>query len=285
LTIHKYYCIVINVDQFFYNFQITQELNLMRNIFVGILALSALTTAIVAPSAHAQAVNTQVTSNSSETKILSFTDNDYKMYLRVTGLPDNDTTHVQFNTERNAYLSGNTSTPTPPPTTTTPVVTIPASSGETKILSYTDYDYKMYLRVTGLPDNDTTHVQFNTERNAYLSGKTSTPPTTTPVASGETKILSYTDYDYKMYLRVTGLPDNDTTHVQFNTERNAYLSGKTSTPTPPTVTSVEPTTQAKPQKPSLTYKNRNSVKKPNYRTIVKPGVRKMTIKVIRIYQY
>jgi hypothetical protein len=148
-------------------------------------------------------------------------------------------------------------------------------------------DYKMYIEAMGCPNSDELFAQYKKERAAYTANPSSTSPTVVTTATNEEmKIASYKGNDYNLYVKANNGISNDDVHIQFNKERNAYLGIAGSvTPNPASVEPATQTTQAKPQKPSLTYKNRNSVKKPNYRTIVKPGVRKMTIKVIRIYQY
>jgi deoxyribose-phosphate aldolase len=201
---------------------------------------------------------------------------DYKMYIEAMGGVNSDELFAQYKKERAAYMA-NPSSATP-----TVVSTATATNEEMKIASYKENDYNLYVKATGGISNDAVHIKFNQERNTYLgTANTVTVPSVTPTATNEEmKIASYKENDYNLYVKATGGISNDAVHIKFNQERNTYL-GTAGSVTP---TSVEPTTQVKPQKPSATY-NRNSVKKPSYRTIVKPSFRKMTIKVIRIYQY
>jgi hypothetical protein len=138
-------------------------------------------------------------------------------------------------------------------------------------------DYKLYIEAMGGVNSDALFAEYKKERAAYTANPTTVPtpvtPVTTTATNEELKIQSFKDYDYNMYVRATGGVSNDSVHIKFNKERNAYLG--TTTPT----TTGAPTTEVKTQKPSHTFR-RNSVNKPNYRT--KPG--RMIIKVIHVYE-
>jgi hypothetical protein len=99
-------------------------------------------------------------------------------------------------------------------------------------------DYDMYVKGSGLPNSDELFAKYNTERKAYLAGKTT--QAVTPTSNDEAmKIASYKENDYSLYVKATGGTSNDEVHIRFNTERNAFLGKVLETVKPAVTTSNE----------------------------------------------
>jgi hypothetical protein len=205
------------------------------------------------------------------------------MYIEASGVANSDALHAKYTAERKLYLTGKTPVSTQ--------VTVQYNSSEfTTQRAVMEEDYQMYIKASGVANSDALHAKYTAERKLYLTGKTpvSTQATVQSIQNNEElKIQSYKDYDYNLYLRATGLVSNDSVHIRFNKERNAYLGIKSKTVVPST-SQVDETEEKPENKPTVATpvvvqspkvvptpkpKVTNKVTKPS-KVIVKPAATK-----------
>jgi hypothetical protein len=180
------------------------------------------TSVVLGTCSQAKAADTNITTQR------AVMEEDYQMYIKASGVANSDALFAKYTAERKLYLTGKTSS--------TVQTTVQSNSSEfTTQRAVIEEDYQMYIKASGVANSDALHAKYTAERKLYLTGKTpvSTQATVQSIQNNEEmKIKSYSDYDYNLYVKATGGVSNDSVHIRFNKERNAYLGINTNTVVP-----------------------------------------------------
>jgi hypothetical protein len=181
------------------------------------------TSLVLGTCSQAKAADTNITTQR------AVIEEDYQMYIKASGVANSDALFAKYTAERKLYLTGKTSSAVQ--------TTDQSNSSEfTTQRAVIEEDYQMYIKASGVANSDALFAKYTAERKAFLAGKTATTVQAIVQSNGsvneEMKIKSYSDYDYNLYVKATGGVSNDTVHIRFNKERNAYLGINTNTVVP-----------------------------------------------------